>query len=60
MIGGNHYQRFTILSRPFVNGTDSTVEIMCFLHQEINIIKMSIIIQLRTFNHHEETIIILA
>ena len=59
MVCSNYYQCFSILGSPFINGTDSTVKVMCFLHQQINVIEVSVVIQLRTFYHHKETVFIL-
>ena len=51
---------FSVSSRPFEYFSDRTVEIMCLLHQQVDIVEMSVIIQLGALYHQEETFRVLS
>ena len=60
MVSSNYHQGFSIPSCPFEYGTYGTVEVVCFLHQQVQVVEVTIVVQLGTFNHHEETFLVLA
>ena len=60
VIGGYDNQCLTVLGGPFEDTSDRTVEIMCLLHQQVDIVEMSVIIQLGALYHQEETFRVLS
>ena len=50
---------FSVSSRPFEYFSDRTVEIQNFLYQRIELIGMSIVVDLGGFHHQKESFFIL-